>query len=339
MKFKDLTLKERFYIEKGLKKGMSITELSKDLNRAYNTIKSEIKRGTVMQRRSDLSEYEIYLADAGQRVHDLNSIKKGVQKKLLPDNHFFDLMYEYIVKQKYSPQAFLHSLSPEQRLIGVTTIYNYIESGYLENISWHNLPYFKPKKNKSHKPAKSYPKGDSIEDRPEYIKDRDNCQYGHWELDTVYSSKDDKSCLMVLTERKFREEIIMKCKDRTSASIIKAFNKLEKYIGTNNFRKKFKTITCDNGVEFSGWELIEKCRRSNQKRTKIYFCHPYSSYERGSNENLNRMIRRWIPKGDDIGLYSDEEIRRIQEWINNYPRKIFGWKSSREMMEDLLSIA
>jgi IS30 family transposase len=84
-------------------------------------------------------------------------------------------------------------------------------------------------------------------------------------------------------------------------------------------------------MEFADWQSIERSCRTKGKRTKTFFCHPYCSCERGTNENINRMIRRWIPKGDDIGLYSSREISFIQNWINNYPRRIFNGKSSKEL--------
>lgn len=149
-------------------------------------------------------------------------------------------------------------------------------------------------------------------------------------MDTVYSSKDDLHCLLVLTERMTRDEKVIRMKDRTMNSTIKALDSLERSMGTPSFRNTFKTITCDNGVEFSDFESIERSCRTKGKRTEVYYCHPYSSYERGSNENLNRMIRRWIPKGDDIGLYSPADIRFIEDWINDYPRPMFNGMSSRE---------
>lgn len=100
----------------------------------------------------------------------------------------------------------------------------------------------------------------------------------------------------------------------------------------NGFKDKFKTITVDNGSEFLDYEGIERSRLgTNTKRTKVYYEHPYSSWKRGTNENCNRLIRRFIPKGTDISKISKAKIKSIENWINNYPRRILGYKSVSEI--------
>ena len=115
--------------------------------------------------------------------------------------------------------------------------------------------------------------------------------------------------------------------DRKAASVVKALDRLERVYGKKKFRQFFKTITVDNGVEFSDYENLVK-----YDRTKIYYCHPYSSGERGSNENQNKLVRRWIKKGEDIGKYTKQDIKKINCWINQYPRKLFNGLSSNEML-------
>lgn len=326
-KWKQMTEKERYYIERCKKKNMSAEEIAKDLNRNPSTIYRELKRGKCKQLNSDLTEREVYLADVGQRMHDENAHHKGTKKKLSQDDSFLQVVKYWILEKKYSPQAVCFKL--KNCKCCHSTIYNYIRSGYLLGVTIENLPYAKrKKKNTTKKTKRPYGTGRSIEDRPKYINDRS--VYGHWEMDTVYSSHDDLHCLLVLTERKFREEIVIRMKDRTAPSVVRALDRLERTMGTPAFRNKFKSITCDNGMEFAHWKDIERSCRTKQPRTTVYFCHPYTSCERGSNENENRMIRRWIPKGDDIGLYSPAEVKEIQEWINDYPRGIFGGMSSRE---------
>ena len=102
--------------------------------------------------------------------------------------------------------------------------------------------------------------------------------------------------------------------DKTAASVIKALNALEKQLGSELFAQVFQTITVDNGSEFSDYEGIEQSSiHKDRKRTKVYFCHPYSAYERGSNENQNRMVRRHYPKGYDFTNTTPAEIRKLEK--------------------------
>ena len=327
---KHLTEKDRYALEKMLKKGMRVKEIAKILDFSLVTIYAEKKRGTIEQLDSNLNKYFIYLADAGQLEREKKKEHMGRPKKLKEDDEMLKEFRHYVIDMKFSPEAFVCKTGCKK--VCVKTLYNYVHEEYIKGVETNNLPYATKKKKKKNPLAKrKYSSGKSIEERPKDILKRDT--FGHWELDTVYSSKDDLSCLVVLTERMTRKEIIEKVKDRTSTSIIKAINKIEKRVGAPQFRKTFKTITCDNGVEFSNWEEIEKSCLNKGTRTSLYFCHPYCSGERGTNENNNKLIRRWLPKGDDIGLYSPKEIKQIEEWMNNYPRKIFGGLSANEYFE------
>ena len=159
-----------------------------------------------------------------------------------------------------------------------------------------------------------------------------------WTLGNGYSLQreaDFKKALLVLTERKTRQEIIERMPDRTEESTIKALDRIDRRFGAL-FRKVFKTITVDNGGEFSNVERLEQSAIRKGKRTRFYYCHPYSSFERGSNENQNRMIRRRYPKGTDFGKVSTAAIKNLEQWINNYPREILGWKTSAMCFRECL---
>lgn len=143
---------------------------------------------------------------------------------------------------------------------------------------------------------------------------------------------------MVLTERLTRYEIIMKMKGKTTAEVVRCLDCLERKVGAR-FQDVFRTITVDNGSEFMNTEGLEKSCRKKKSRTTVYYCHPYSSWERGSNENANSIIRRFIPKGTPIDRYSDREIARIQQWINNYPRKILGNLTAQILFDSYLASA
>ena len=131
------------------------------------------------------------------------------------------------------------------------------------------------------------------------------------------------------------KEIVVKIPDKTTASVIRSLNSIERKYG-KLFRNVFKSITVDNGSEFSDCQGMEKSIYRG-RRTKVYYCHPYSSYERGTNERLNREIRRKIPKGSDLSKYTTDQIQEIEEWINNYPRQVLGFATSNELFNAYIS--
>ena len=197
------------------------------------------------------------------------------------------------------------------------------------------VAYKKVKKNKS---ASRAPAGESIEQRPEEIDERE--EFGHWEGDTVYSGKGKRKttrALLTLTERKTRKEIIIAIPNRKAETVVKALDALERKLGARRFRAIFKSITFDNGTEFAAAEELERsCINKHLPRTKVYFCHPYSSWERGTNENTNGMIRRRFPKGTNFAAVTNAQITQAENWINNYPRKILGYKSSEIVFRECL---
>lgn len=165
-------------------------------------------------------------------------------------------------------------------------------------------------------------------------------EFGHWEGDTVYSGKGKRKttrALLTLTERKTRKEIIIAIPNRKAETVVKALDALERKLGARRFRAIFKSITFDNGTEFAAAEGLERsCVNKRLPRTKVYFCHPYSSWERGTNENTNGMIRRRFPKGTNFAAVTNAQIAQAENWINNYPRKILGYKSSEIVFRECL---
>ena len=99
----------------------------------------------------------------------------------------------------------------------------------------------------------------------------------------------------------------------------------------------FKSITVDNGSEFQDFEGIKIAHRRKGKRTIVFFCHTYSAYERGSNENMNRLIRCWFPKGTNFDEVTKEQLAAAEEWVNRYPRKLLGWKSAADLFDEELT--
>ena len=118
----------------------------------------------------------------------------------------------------------------------------------------------------------------------------------------------------------------MLSRNKTQKEVILALKSVRRRVG-GDFSDIFKTITADNGSEFLDSEAIKKAAKCNE----VYYAHPYSSWERGSNENGNRILRRFVPKGTNIGKLTVAELQRIEDWVNNYPRKIFDYKSANQM--------
>lgn len=213
--------------------------------------------------------------------------------------------------------------------ICINTLYSYIYKGVFFNLSKDNLIFKKKEKPKKTTCVISRPpKGTSIEQRPEIVKLRS--EFGHWEMDCVCGTKKSKSALLVLTERVSRKELIFKLTRQTSDNVVNCLNRIERKLG-KKFRNIFKSITVDNGAEFAYCNQMEKSVFSNKKRTTIFYCHPYCSSERGSNERMNREIRRKYPKGTNFDSVSDEEIRQLESWLNSYPRGVLKFASPNEI--------
>lgn len=318
----------------------SPTVLGTLLRKSERTIRREIHRGKVEHTASDLSTIIVYNAEYAQSDADSKNSAKGPSIKLGTDWLLVDAISKLIREEKYSPYASIQHFErtqwPSNTRVCEKTLYNYIVAGDITDVTVKDLLYagkrFKPKSRpKKHSNAMNASR--SIDKRPKEANER--TVVGHWEMDTVYSGKDcSPSCLLTLTERKTRTEIARKIPDRTAASVTAEIDKIERQMGSTTFRKLFRTITPDNGVEFSNAKGLERSVLCKGSRTQLYFAHPYSSYERGTNENHNGIIRRFIPKGSDIGLEKKSSIRKIQDWMNNYPRRILGGKSPIEALTD-----
>jgi len=246
----------------------------------------------------------------------------------------------------YSPDAAIGRIRLEGRnfktSICTKTVYNYLDAELFLGISNKNLYVKKSGAKRPYKKrsvALNNLKGTSIEERPSEVNARDI--YGHWEMDCVVGGTNKgKGALLTLTERCSREEMIFKLRSKSQDCVTKVLDKLERKIGTASFKEKFKTITVDNGAEFLHFGKLEaSTRKKNDKRTRIYYAHPYSSWERGTNENLNKMIRRFIPKGSSIDKIPESMIRRIENWLNNYPRRSLGYKTPSEVRYEYIKAA
>ena len=202
-------------------------------------------------------------------------------------------------------------------MVSTKTLYNYIDQGKL---SVRNIDLaVKTKLNTKTKRVRKHRRvlGESIAMRPLAIENRE--EFGHWEIDTVEGKKSDDNALLTLVERKTRNYYAIIIDDQDHDSVDYAINKLQHTFG-ELFPQVFKTITADNGSEFSN---LTACLRGV---TDVYFARPYASYERGSNERHNGLLRRYIPKGKAISDYSRDAIKRVYQTLNNLPRRILNYQ-------------
>lgn len=339
--YKHLTFTDRLKIEAWERVGTSPRVMADELGVHISTIYRELKRGRYERLNSDLTTEDRYSPDIAEKKYQDNLRAKGAELKLGNDHEYAAYLEYKVSVEKYSPGAILGEIKKKgivfHTTISKTTFYRYIEDGVFLTITNKDLPVKRNKDKQKYdrvKPSRA-PKGKSIEKRPEEIETRET--FGNWEMDSVEGKKGTKKTLLVLTERKTRNEIIRLMKDKTAASVLKELNAIEAEMGAERFALIFQSITVDNGSEFSDYEGIERSSTGEGKRTTLYFCHPYSSYERGSNENQNKMIRRHYPKGYDFTAVTPADIRKLEKWINDYPRGIFNYYSSSELYEACLN--
>ena len=336
--FKHFTFNDRLRLEVLKKAGHKPKEIAEILHFHVSTIYRELKRGEFEALNSDLTTETRYSPDIAQEYMNGVLTAKGADLKIGNEKEFADRIEDIIINEGYSPAAALAKVKAEgiDFTVCVTTLYSYIDKGVFLNLTLKDLPEKRKgeKRTKRKTTQKRATKGESIENRPEEIDTRE--KFGNWEMDTVVGARGvSKKSLLVLTERKTRKEIIFLLKEHTAAAVVKALDKLERKMGAK-FREIFKTITVDNGSEFADWEGMERSTRTQKKRTKIYYCHPYSSWERGSNENQNKLVRRHIPKGVNFDDKTQGDVDNIAEWINNYPRRIHQYRTAEQLYNEEL---
>lgn len=334
-KYKHINYAERTMIERWFNKDKkSKKEIATLLHKSERTIRREINRGMVEIRGYCWEELTEYSAMVAQKKYEYGKTSKGPELKLDSEKKLVEHIEREIKVNKKSPEVISRQLKDYGFEIEISgrSIRNAIKSGGVFNkVKQGKIIYKKAynNKNKEQRVSKMVPAEKSIEYRPKEAKERR--VYGHWEGDLVVGKQGTKTVLLTLTERMTRQEIIMKLPNKETKTIAKAMDKIERrYRG--KFYKMFKSITFDNGVEFMGYKGIEKSCLRKKERTTVYYAHPYCSGERGSNENNNRLIRRFIPKGKDMTDIKVTKIKEIEDWINNYPRAMFDYKSSNMIL-------
>lgn len=339
--YKRLTWTDRLYIAAALDCGMAYATIAANLGVHRSTIYREIARAPKFEHRDGKTwltsiKYSPDLAHTrAVQLASSRSIERKITRYARKDE-FLELLEWYMASEHYSPAAALaavYAKMPDAVRISHVTLYKYIDSGTLfSRVTNAVLPekcLRKRRYRKVHNAAAKAPRGTSIEKRPD-ISQRDTA--GHWEMDCIISAKNGKEAFLTLTERKTRYEIAFVLPRKTSKAVVSALDRLEHRLGCELFRRMFRSITVDNGGEFADCAGMERSVFGGH-RTTVYYCHPYSSWERGSNERANRIIRRKFPKGTVFNNISEEELSDHTAWINDYPRKILNWRCASEMFE------
>ena len=271
-------------------------------------------------------QFKRSMSKANYILDNFPKLKEYIENKILKDKWSPDAIAGYIISHELYKQNGFTSIS-------TTTIYRAIHYGLLKVKKEDTR-----RMNKFEKSGKYSRKGQlpdnkisfSIELRPDNINNRES--FGNWELDTVISTnKGVHKCLMTLTERKTRFEIIGILKVKTKEEVIVKFKKIQEYL-KKNINSIINSITTDNGGEFAGFLQIIEITGA-----KFYFCHPYASCEKGTNEKHNSIIRYFIPKSTLIENYTVKEINDICHWMNNYPRKVLKYFTPQEVLQKELN--
>lgn len=334
MHYKHFTIEEREKIQEMFWRKKSIRAIARQLKRSPSSVSREIKRNLPRERFC----YTPRLAYA--RALAKRSCR-GREKRLKNDT-----IRSYVVahlKQGWSPEQIAGRLPKEKpgESISHEAIYQYIyaqfyRSGYgtlkkgKEDLRCYLKRRHKRRIPKGARRCQRVKKPDrpSIEERPKSVEKR--TRLGHWEGDRLESGK-SKDGLNTLVERVSGFVLITKTKDATAAVTNKVMSQRLRFLP----QKLRQTLTLDNGSENMGWRKLE----SHLPGLSCFFAHPYCSFERGTNENTNGLIRWYLPKGTDFAMISDQEIKRIERALNNRPQKKLNYQTPVEVFNKHLSVA
>lgn len=299
--FKHLSYEERVVIECLNKKGESIRKIAEVLNRSPNTISYELRKNKVN------SEY--IAIKAKQKSYYRRYLCKKECAKVSMNKEVRDFV-DMNIKLKWSPERISGYLRRENILVSSKAIYKYIKARCLEYYLMHKGK----RKNKSYYKHTKYLKGER-----KYIEERTlTKEVGHYELDFIVSSK-SLSVLLVCVDKHTKYTRILLLPNRKHSTIVSAFYELFS-------NRLIKSITTDNDIAFSKWKQLEKFFK-----TKIYFTHPYHSWEKGLVENTNRWIRIDIPKKTDISTVTKDQIDSALYYLNHIPRQCLDYRTANEL--------
>ena len=332
-KGKHLTEEERVIIQTRLKDGWTDRKIAREIGCSPSTIGNEKKRGTIEVYNGNVRRYK---AKAGQQKYEENRQNSKKSFKFIDVSPFIRYVEKRFRDDKWSLDA-IHGRAVESgkfarsEMVCTKTLYNYVDLGLIK-ISNVELPEkLKRKQKQVHVHENKRVLGRSIEERDPDVATRQ--EFGHWEADLVIGGRDkEDDVLLVLLERKSRCYYGVKLESKSADDVISKINEIRQELG-ERFDDVFKTITTDNGSEFSRLSELE-----DLSKTLVYYAHPFASCEKGSIEDHNRLLRRFLKKGSRIEDYSNDDIDGILMWLNGLPRKILGYRTPEEIFEDEMNL-
>jgi IS30 family transposase len=310
MTYKHLSQAERYQIHALMKAGHDQSQIAKVLDRNKSTISRELSRNTGSRGYRPKQACEMS-ADRAQNSRNASTVAAWVKEQA-----------NALLRVQWSPEQIASQLP-----ISHETVYQHVYADKAQGgMLWKNLRCQKQKRKRyagGRDRRGQIPNRRPLSDRPLHIEARK--QVGHWECDTVIGAN-HKGAVVTMVERKSGYAVMAKVTNKTSALVSSAIvDKLQPLAA------RVKTLTFDNGKEFAGHAYIDE-----QLQSTAYFARPFASWERGSNENLNGLLRQYVPKKRAMSTVSDEEIRMIQNRLNNRPRKRLGFKTPAEVFHQSL---
>ena len=310
MTYKHLSQAERYQIHALMKAGHDQSQIAKLLDRHKSTISRELSRNTGSRGYRPKQACEMS-ADRAQNSRNASTVAPWVKEQA-----------NALLRVQWSPEQIASQLP-----ISHETVYQHVYADKAQGGAlWKNLRCQKQKRKRyagGRERRGQIPNRRPLSDRPLHIEARK--QVGHWECDTVIGAN-HKGAVVTMVERKSGYAVMAKVTNKTSALVSSAIvDKLQPLAA------RVKTLTFDNGKEFAGHAYIDE-----QLQSTAYFARPFASWERGSNENLNGLLRQYVPKKRAMSTVTDKEIRMIQNRLNNIPRKRLGFKTPAEVFHQSL---
>jgi transposase, IS30 family len=310
MTYKHLSQAERYQIHALMKAGHDQSQIAKLLDRHKSTISRELSRNTGSRGYRPKQACEMS-ADRAQHSRNAPTVEPWVREAACA-----------LLCIQWSPEQIASQLP-----ISHETVYQHVYADKAQGGTlWKHLRCQKQKRKRyasGRDRRGQVPNRRPLSERPLHIEARR--QVGHWECDTVIGAS-HKGAVVTMVERKSGYAVMAKVEKKTSELVSSAIvDKLQPMAA------RVKTLTFDNGKEFAGHAHIDQ-----QLQSTAYFARPFASWERGSNENLNGLLRQYVPKKRAMSTVSDEEIRMIQNRLNNRPRKRLGFKTPAEVFHQSL---